>query len=65
VSHSFFNADRSAHYKIVAAALVFSVAVTIFCLTARPNDHTKLASSSVIKARTSIVLTSDDAKSTR
>jgi hypothetical protein len=65
VSHSFFNADRSAHFKIVGAALAFSVAVTIFCLTARPNDHTKLAGPSVIKARTGIVLTSDDAKSTR
>jgi hypothetical protein len=65
VSHSFFKADRSAHFKIVAAALAFSVAVTIFCLTARPNDQTKHVGSSVIKARTSIVLTSDDAKSTR
>jgi len=55
VSHSFFKADRSAHFKIVAAALAFSVAVTIFCLTARPNDQTKHVGSSVIKARTSIV----------
>jgi hypothetical protein len=67
VSHSFFSLDRSTHFKIVAVALVCSVAVTLFCLATRPNDPTnpKMASPAVIKAKTSIIVTSDDAKATR
>jgi hypothetical protein len=65
VSHSFFNADRVAHFKIVAVALACSVAVTLFCLTARPNDQTKIATPAVVKAKTGMVVTSDDAKATR
>jgi hypothetical protein len=67
VSHSFFSADRSAHFKIVAIALTCSVAVTLFCLLARTNDPTnqKIAAPAVIKARAGIVVTNDDAKATR
>ena len=65
VSHSFFSADRSAHFKIVAVALACSVAVTLFCLTARPNEQTKIATPAVVKAKTGMVVTSDDAKTTR
>jgi hypothetical protein len=67
VSHSFFSVDRSAHFKIVAVALACSVAVTLFCLTARTSDPTnqKIAAPAVIKAKTGIVVTSDDAKATR
>jgi hypothetical protein len=65
VSHSFFSADRSAHFKIVAVALACSVAVTLFCLTARPNEQTKIATPAVVKAKTGMVVTSDDAKATR
>jgi hypothetical protein len=65
VSHSFFSADRSAHFKIVAVALASSVAVTLFCLTAHPKDQSKLATSAVAKAKTGIVVTSDDAKAIR
>jgi hypothetical protein len=65
VSHSFFSADRPTHFKIVAIAVACSVAVTLFCLTARPNDQTKIATPAVIKAKTGIVVTSDDAKATR
>jgi hypothetical protein len=65
VSQPFFNADRAAHFKIVAVALACSVAVTLFCLTARPNDQTKIATPAVVKAKTGMVVTSDDAKATR
>jgi hypothetical protein len=65
VSHSFFNADRAAHFKIVAVALACSVAVTLFCLTARPNDQTRIATPAVVKAKTGMVVTSDDAKAIR
>jgi hypothetical protein len=65
VSHSFFSADRSAHLKIVAVALASSVAVTLFCLTARPKDQTKFATPAVVKAKPGIVVTSDDAKAIR
>jgi hypothetical protein len=65
VSHSFFSADRSAHFKILAVALSLSVAVTLFCLSVRSSDQTKIAGPSVIKAKTSVVVTSDDSKSTR
>jgi hypothetical protein len=65
VSHSFFSADRPTHFKIVTVAVACSVAVTLFCLTARPNDQTKIATPAVIKAKTGIVVTSDDAKATR
>jgi hypothetical protein len=66
VSHSFFGADRSTHFKIVAIALACSVGVTLFCLLARTSDPTnqKIAAP-VIKAKTSIVVTSDEAKATR
>jgi hypothetical protein len=65
VSHSFFSADRSAHIKIVAVALGCSIVVTFFCLTARPKDQTKFAAPAVVKAKTGIVVTSDDAKAVR
>lgn len=65
VSHSFFSVDRSAHFKIVAVAVACSVAVTLFCLTARPNEQTKIATPAVVKAKTGMVVTSDDAKATR
>jgi hypothetical protein len=67
VSHSFFSADRSTHFKIVAIALVCSVGVMLFCMLARTSDPTnqKIAAPVVIKAKTSIVVTSDDAKATR
>ena len=67
MSHSFFSADRSTHFKIVAIALVCSVGVTLFCLLARTSDPTnqKIAAPAVIKAKNSIILTSDDAKATR
>ena len=64
MSHSFFSADRSAHIKVVAVALGCSVVVTFF-LTARPKDQTKFATPAVVKAKTGIVVTSDDAKAIR
>ncbi len=67
MSHSFFSVDRSTHFKIVAVALVCSVAVTLFCVGVRTNNSTnqKIASPTVIKAKTSIIVTSDDAKAIR
>jgi hypothetical protein len=65
VSHSFFSVDRSAHFKIVVVALACSVAVTLFCLAARPNEQTKIAMPAMLKAKTGMVVTSDDAKATR
>jgi hypothetical protein len=66
VAHSFFSADQPTHFKIVGVALACSVAVTLFfCLTARPNDQTKIATPAVIKAKTGMVVASDDAKATR
>jgi hypothetical protein len=67
VSHSFFSVDRSTHFKIVVIALVCSVAVTLFCVAARTNSSTtqRIASPAIIKAKTSIVVTSDEAKATR
>jgi len=67
VSHSFFSADRSTHFKIGAIALACSVGLTLFCLLARTSDPTnqKIAAPAVIKAKTSIVVTSDNAKATR
>ena len=65
MSHSFFSADRSAHIKVVAVALGCSVVVTFFCLTARPKDQTKFATPAVVKAKTGIVVSSDDAKAIR
>ena len=66
MSHSFFNSDRSTHFKIVAMALTCSVAVTLFCVLARTSDpiNQKIAAP-VIKAKTRIVVTSDDANSVR
>ena len=67
MSHSFFSADRSTHTKIVAIALACSIAVTLFCVLARTIDPTnqKIAAPAVIKAKTSIVVTSDDNKATQ
>jgi hypothetical protein len=65
VSHSFFSTDRSTHIKIVAVALGCSVAVTFFCLTARPKDQTKFATPALVKAKTGIQVTNDDAKAIR
>jgi hypothetical protein len=67
VSHSFFSADRSTHFKILTIASACSVAVTLFCLLAQTSDPTnqKIAAPTVIKAKTGIVVTSDDAKATR
>ena len=66
MSHSFFNSDRSTHFKIVAIALTCSVAVTLFCVLARTFDPiNQKISASVIKAKTRIVVTSDDANSVR
>jgi hypothetical protein len=65
VSHSLFSADRSEHFKIVAVALACSVAVTLFCLTSPPSEQTKIATPAVVKAKTGMVVTSDDAKATR
>jgi hypothetical protein len=67
VSHSFFSADRSAHFKVVGIALTCSVAVTLFCLLARTNDpaNQKIAAPAVVKAKAGIVVTNDDAKATR
>jgi hypothetical protein len=66
VSHSFFNSDRSTHFKIVAIALTCSVAVTLFCVLARTSDPiNQKISAPVIKAKTRIVVTSDDANSVR
>ena len=65
VSHSFFSADRWTHFKIVVIALTCSVAVTFICVFARtisPANQT-IATPAVIKAKTSIVVSSDDAKS--
>jgi hypothetical protein len=65
VSHSFFSVDRSTHFKIVAVALVCSVAVTLFCVGVRTNNSTNQKIASPIKAKTSIIVTSDDAKAIR
>jgi hypothetical protein len=67
VSHSFFSADRSTHFKIVAIAIVCSVGVTLCCLLVRTSDPTnqRIAAPLVIKAKASIVVTSDEAKATR
>jgi hypothetical protein len=66
-NYSFFSVDRSTHFKIVAVALVCSVAVTLFCVGVRTNNSTnqKIASPTVIKAKTSIIVASDDAKAIR
>jgi len=67
VSHSFFGADRSTHFRIVAIAFACSVGVTLFCLLARTSDPTnqKIAAPAVIKSKSNIVVTNDDAKATR
>ena len=63
MSHSFFNTDRSTHFKIVLVALTCSVAVILFCVLARTNNllNETVAAPAVIKAKTGIVVTSDDA----
>jgi hypothetical protein len=65
VSHSFFSVDRTTHFKIVATALVCSVGISLFCFAALTNDRTKIATPAIIKAKSGIVITSDDAKATR
>jgi hypothetical protein len=62
-----FSAQTDSTFQILAVALACSVAVTLFCLTARTSDPTnqKIAAPAVIKAKTGIVVTSDDAKATR
>jgi hypothetical protein len=65
MSYSLHSASRATHFKIVALGLVCSVALTLFCLLARTSSPTKLAAPVIIKAKTRIVVTSNDAKATR
>jgi len=65
MSHSLHSASRATHFKIVALALVCSVAITLFCVLARTGGPTKIATPAVIKAKSNIVVTSDDGKATR
>jgi hypothetical protein len=59
VSHSFLNAGRSAHFKIVAVALI-CFAITLICLTVHSSINSHIASPSVIRAKTSIDVTAGD-----
>jgi hypothetical protein len=65
MSHSLHSASRATHFKIVALALVCSVVITLFCVLARTGGPTEIATPAVIKAKSNILVTSDDAKATR
>lgn len=64
MSHSLFSVDRATHFKIVGVAVACSVALTLFCLSARSFDPATInvAAPAVIKAKSVVVVTSNDAK---
>jgi hypothetical protein len=54
MNHSIYSADRTTHMKIVVAALVASIGVAGFGITARintDNEYSQTAQVSKIKAR--------------
>jgi hypothetical protein len=67
MSHSLHSVSLATHFKIIALGLVCSVAFTLFCFLAQTSDLTNqnIAAPAVIKAKNSIIVTSDDAKATR
>jgi hypothetical protein len=51
VSNSFYSADRTAHFKIVVAALIAGIAVVSVAISVRlRSDHGNTRSARVIKA---------------
>ena len=66
MNHSFYNADRSTHLKIVVVALVAGIAVSGRALSSRTNpDQGSPQTASVIKAGKPISITSSGTSVTR
>jgi hypothetical protein len=66
MNHSIYGADRMTHIKIVAIALVASVAVAGFGILARGNsDDSNTKTAHVVKAGKAVTITSSDAFVTR
>jgi len=59
MNYSIFSADRATHLKIVAVALMASVAVAMFAIAAHSNVHDS-QTARVIKAGKPVVVTSSD-----
>jgi hypothetical protein len=57
MSYSFYSADRSTHYKVIAVAFVLSLIVGLVGLSARSGTYTASETTGVTKATKAIVTT--------